>query len=73
MELKKKENLQSRGWKVGTAADFLDLSTEEALLIDRKARQQTQKNLLSELRDHPLPLPAGAADSVALLRNDRSR
>jgi hypothetical protein len=73
MELKKKERLQSRGWKVGTAADFLDLPPEEALLIDVKARQQTQKELLSELSDHALALPADAADSIALLRNDRSR
>jgi hypothetical protein len=38
MERTKKKRLQSRGWKVGTAADFLDLAPEEALLIDIKAR-----------------------------------
>jgi len=38
MEREKKERLQSRGWKVGTVSDFLDLAPEEALLIDIKAR-----------------------------------
>ena len=38
MEREKKERLQSRGWKVGTVADFLELSPEEAQLIDIKAR-----------------------------------
>lgn len=38
MEREKKERLQARGWKIGSAADFLDLSPEEAQLIDIKAR-----------------------------------
>jgi DNA-binding XRE family transcriptional regulator len=38
MEREKKERLQARGWKVGSAADFLDLDPEEALLVDIKAR-----------------------------------
>lgn len=38
MEPEKKQRLQASGWKVGTAQDFLDLSAEEALLVDIKAR-----------------------------------
>lgn len=38
METEKKQRLQARGWKVGTAQDFLALSAEEALLVDIKAR-----------------------------------
>lgn len=38
MERGKRTRLQAAGWKVGSAADFLDLSPEDALLIDIRAR-----------------------------------
>jgi len=33
---RKKSRLERKGWKVGNAADFLDLSEEEAAYIDMK-------------------------------------
>ena len=38
MDREKRTRLQAAGWKVGSAADFLDLSPEEALLVDIRAR-----------------------------------
>ncbi len=38
MDREKRSRLQAAGWKVGTVADFLDLSPEEALLLDIRAR-----------------------------------
>jgi|SRR5579859_1790114 len=36
MNKKKQQNLEARGWKVGSAADFLGLSAEEQALIELK-------------------------------------
>ena len=36
MQRAKREKLEAKGWKVGTAADFLNLSPEEALFIEMK-------------------------------------
>ena len=36
MDLKKRRKLEAAGWKVGSAAEFLDLTPEEAALIDLK-------------------------------------
>ena len=38
MDRDKRERLAAHGWKAGTVQDFLDLSPEEALLIDIRAR-----------------------------------
>src|SRR5262245_654346 len=38
MDREKRNRLQAAGWKVGTVAEFLDLSPTEALLIDIRAR-----------------------------------
>ena len=38
MDREKRNRLQAAGWKVGTAAEFLDLPPEEALFIDIRAR-----------------------------------
>ena len=38
MDREKRARLQAAGWKVGSAADFLDLSPEDALLVDIRAR-----------------------------------
>jgi len=32
----KRKNIESKGWKVGTAADFLNLTPEEKVFIDLK-------------------------------------
>jgi DNA-binding XRE family transcriptional regulator len=36
MDKRKQAKLAKRGWKVGSAADFLDLSAEEAAYIEMK-------------------------------------
>lgn len=36
MKPAKRRKLQERGWKVGSAAEFLDLSTQEAAFIELK-------------------------------------
>lgn len=36
MDRAKKERLESKGWKVGTVSDFLDLTPEEATLVEIK-------------------------------------
>lgn len=36
MEQTKRESLEAKGWKVGTASEFLDLTAEESTLIEIK-------------------------------------
>lgn len=36
MEKKKRERLLAAGWKVSTAAEFLDLSPEEEALVEAR-------------------------------------
>ena len=61
MDESKKRRLESQGWKVGTVKDFLELTPEEATLIEirlalsknLKARRQklmTQKELATKLQ-----------------------
>lgn len=38
MEKRKQRKLEAQGWRVGSAADFLGLSSEEAALIEMKLR-----------------------------------
>ncbi|MBL9041218.1 MAG: XRE family transcriptional regulator [Myxococcales bacterium] len=38
MDKAKQKRLEAAGWKVGTVQDFLELSPEESLLIDIRAR-----------------------------------
>lgn len=38
MEKRKQQRLQARGWRVGSVAEFLGLSTEEAALVEMKLR-----------------------------------
>lgn len=36
MDTSKKERLESKGWKIGTVSDFLELTPEETVLIEIK-------------------------------------
>ena len=57
MDVRKKNRLESAGWKVGSASEFLGLSDEEAALVElklgfaravrgqRKRRRLTQEDL----------------------------
>ena len=38
MDKAKQKRLETRGWRVGTASDFLGLSAEEAALVEMKVR-----------------------------------
>ena len=62
MDKAKQKRLEAAGWKVGTVQDFLELSPEESLLIDirarlalvlserRKAQSLTQSELARRIR-----------------------
>ena len=60
MEQSKKERLESRGWKVRTVSDFLELTPEETLLVEiklalsqslkeRRQKLMTQSDLASKI------------------------
>lgn len=36
MDTSKKERLESKGWKIGTVSDFMELTPEETVLIEIK-------------------------------------
>ncbi|NJN22534.1 MAG: helix-turn-helix transcriptional regulator [Leptolyngbya sp. RL_3_1] len=36
MDQSKRERLESKGWKIGTVSDFLELTPEEAILVEIK-------------------------------------
>jgi DNA-binding XRE family transcriptional regulator len=38
MKKSKKKEIEAAGWKIGTAEDFLDLSAEEAALVEIRLR-----------------------------------
>ncbi|MBZ5553170.1 MAG: helix-turn-helix domain-containing protein [Acidobacteriia bacterium] len=55
METTKRKRLESRGWKVGTVQEFLDLSSEETAYIEMKValsktfqRRRRQKKLTQQ-------------------------
>lgn len=56
MDRAKREQLKKRGWKVGTAREFLDLSSEEAAYIELKLRladafaERRRKRRLSQVQ-----------------------
>ena len=61
MDRAKRERLQAQGWKVGTVAEFLELTPEEASLIEiklalskslreRRAKQMTQSELAERIK-----------------------
>jgi hypothetical protein len=60
MRARKRKRLEAKGWRVGSAAEFLGLSDEEAALVDmklalsafvraRRARAQLTQGALAEL------------------------
>ena len=55
MDKRKRARLQSRGWKVGTTAEFLNLSAEEAAIVEVRlalsqgVRKLRQHKKLSQL------------------------
>jgi DNA-binding XRE family transcriptional regulator len=64
MDAAKRARLEAHGWKVGTAAEFLDLTPEETALIDmklalsdslraRREQQMSQAELAAKLDASP--------------------
>jgi plasmid maintenance system antidote protein VapI len=60
MDAAKKRRLEEKGWKVGTVAEFLDLTPEETILVgiklalsrhlkERRQRSMTQAELAEKL------------------------
>ena len=67
MKQSKRARLESRGWKFGSAEDFLDLSDEEAayiemkLALSEKLKQRRQRKRMTQ------------ADLAKLVRSSQSR
>ncbi len=67
MREKKRRRLEAKGWKVGTAKEFLHLSAEEAAYVDLKAR------LATDLRDRRRRQSLTQADLARRLQSSQSR
>jgi DNA-binding XRE family transcriptional regulator len=63
----KRRRLEAKGWKIGTAQEFLRLSPEEAAYIDLKVR------LASGLRERRRRRSLTQADVAKRLRSSQSR
>ena len=67
MRSAKKKRLESKGWKVGSAKDFLGLSSEEEAYIEIKLR------LAEGLRDQRLRRQMTQSDLARKLKSSQSR
>ena len=67
MREEKRKRLEAKGWKVGTAQEFLGLSREEAAYVDLKVR------LAASLRKKRQWHGLGQADLAKRLRSSQSR
>ncbi len=67
MREEKRRRLEARGWKVGSAQEFLRLSDEETAYIDLKVR------LATSLRERRQRRRLTQADLGKLLRSSQSR
>ncbi len=63
----KRKRLESKGWKVGTAKDFLGLSPEEAVFIEMKLE------LAERLRTHREDLNLTQVALAKLVKSSQSR
>lgn len=67
MDAQKQANLKANGWRVGDAADFLELSPEEMTYIEMKLA------LASYLRQQRVNKHLTQTELAALLRSSQSR
>lgn len=67
MEKRKQRKLETKGWHVGSAAEFLGLSSEEAALVEMKLR------LSQALRARRLALHLSQVAVAKRLRSSQSR
>ena len=66
MEPTKRQKLEAAGWKIGTVADFLELSSEEAALVEIKlslSRSLKEKRKQQELSQQQLAQDIGSSQS----------
>jgi len=67
MRKEKKKRLEAKGWRIGTAKDFLGLSEEESAYIELKIR------LAEGLRQRRQEKGLSQVDLAAKLRSSQSR
>ena len=67
MHEEKRRRLEARGWKVGSAREFLGLTDEEAAYIDMKLR------LAASLRERRQHRGLSQAELAMLLKSSQSR
>ncbi|MBW7888540.1 MAG: helix-turn-helix transcriptional regulator [Bacteroidetes bacterium] len=67
MNTRKKKNLEAKGWKIGDASDFLNLSAEEAAYVELKLR--LSKNLQEYRKEKKITQEALAR----MLKSSQSR
>ena len=67
MREEKRRRLEAKGWKIGTAQEFLRLSAEEAAYVDLKVR------LATGLRDRRRRRHLTQADLAKRLQSSQSR
>ncbi len=67
MNKNKRARLEARGWRVGNASEFLDLSAEEAALVETKLA------LSSSVRERRSRQGLSQADLAKRLRSSQSR
>lgn len=67
MRASKKAKLESRGWKVGAARDFLDLSAEEEAYIDLRLK------LANGLKTHRVRSRLTQTELARAVRSSQSR
>mgnify|MGYP001817606133 FL=1 len=67
MQQTKRKRLETNGWKVGTAADFLELTPEEETFIEMKI---SLSQSLKKMRKHK---HMSQVDCAKLIRSSQSR
>lgn|GEM_PF-6262155 len=63
MDATKRKALEAAGWKVGDAADFLEMSDEERQLLDTRVENHDTHQSADE--NHQVTLPRTAAAAVS--------
>ena len=67
MDKNKRARLEARGWRVGNAADFLELTAEEAALVETKLA------LSGTVRDRRIAQGLSQAELAKRLHSSQSR
>ncbi len=67
MKQSKRKKLETKGWKVGAAADFLNLTPEEELFIDMKI------SLSRSLKELRIRKRLNQVDFAKLIKSSQSR